>query len=225
MTKKIVAIHQPNFFPWLGYFDKIARADIFVFLDDVAYPKSGSGSGSWCNRVKVNVQGNSTWVGCPIRRQSGEQLIKDVLIDDAQPWRKKLLKTLELNYKKAPYFVPIMEVLESIIVYPSKSLADFNKNTIQTICKLMKISGNFISQSELQTAAKSTHLLIEIINAVNGSAYLCGGGASGYQQDILFTENNIELIYQNFTPQPYGIPDKFIPGLSIIDYLMHHPLN
>lgn len=221
MEKKIVAIHQPNFFPWLGYFDKIAQADIFVFLDNVAYPKSGSGSGSWCNRVRVNVQGNAAWIGCPIRRQSGQQLINDVMVDDSQPWRKKMLKTLELNYRKAPFYQEAMSLLGPLISYESPYLAQFNKHCIQSICAYLGIKGAFMSQSELQTSVKSTDLLIEITKLVGGSAYLCGGGAGGYQQDQLFVENSIELIYQNFTAKIYGNPERFINGLSVIDYLMY----
>lgn len=218
---KIIAIHQPNFFPWLGYFNKISRADEFVFLDNVAYPKSGSGSGSWCNRVQVNIQGKPAWVGCPIRRFSGEQLIKDVFIDDSQPWRKKMLRTLELNYKKAPFFYETMEILQALILYPCDNLAVFNIHAIKTLCEVMNLKAVFNYQSELQTGKKSTELLIEIIEKIAGTAYLCGNGAKAYQQDELFANHNIELIYQNYMPTPYAHAAQYLPGLSCIDYLMH----
>ncbi len=67
----ICAIHQPNFFPWLGYFDKISRADVFVFLDVVDYPKSGSSMSSWVNRVMLKVGSQKTWVRCPVVREFG----------------------------------------------------------------------------------------------------------------------------------------------------------
>src|SRR5688572_16171324 len=118
---RICAIHQPNFFPWLGYFDKIRRADVFVFLDNVAYPKSGSGAGSWVNRVRIAIDGAPTWVGCPIRREHGTQLIREVRIDDRQPWRKKLLRTLEVNYGRARNYVSVMPVLEKLIRFETDS--------------------------------------------------------------------------------------------------------
>ena len=68
---RVCAIHQPNFFPWLGYFEKIKRADVFVFLDHVHYPKSGNSMGSWTNRVKINISAHAKWISCPVVREHG----------------------------------------------------------------------------------------------------------------------------------------------------------
>ncbi|MEI6188212.1 MAG: WbqC family protein, partial [Alphaproteobacteria bacterium] len=80
----ICAIHQPNFLPWLPYFDKISKADTFIFLDEVDYPKSGNSMGSWCNRVKILMNKDEIWFSIPVIRQSGIQKIK----------------TVEINYKE-----------------------------------------------------------------------------------------------------------------------------
>src|SRR5438874_12114315 len=108
MTTILCAIHQPNFFPWLGYFDKLRRADVFVFLDDVAFNKSGSGMGCWTNRVAIQVGGKTAWFGCPVRREEGAQPVRTVRIDDRQPWRRRLLRTLEINYRRTPGFAETM---------------------------------------------------------------------------------------------------------------------
>lgn len=218
----VVAIHQPNFFPWLGYFDKIRTANTFVFMDDAAYPKSGSGLGSWCNRVKINIQGKATWFGCPIKRVSGVQLIKDVEIDDGQPWRKKLLRSIEFNYRKTPNFECMYSLLTNLIKYDTNNLSEFNIYAIRTIAKFLLINVNFVRQSDLDLPnSSSTQLLVDIVKAVGGNSYLCGGGAEGYQEDHLFEENFIGLIYQNFLPFSYGPEDKYLPGLSVIDFLMY----
>jgi hypothetical protein len=217
----VCAIHQPNFFPWLGYFDKIRRADVFVFLDDVDYPRKGSGGmGSWTNRVKIAVQGSEKWVGCPIRRFSGSRHIKDVQIADA-PWRETMLRTLEMNYARAANFARALDVLAPLIRYEDDCLAEFNINAIMALSAALGIGGTrFVRQSELPVEGAATALLISLVRATGASGYMCGGGASGYQDDAMFAEQGVDLIYQNFTPRPYGDPKSFMPGLSVIDFLM-----
>jgi hypothetical protein len=117
----VVAIHQPNFFPWLGYFDKIARADVFVFLDGVRFPKN-----SWVNRVRLNIQDEGRLVTCPIRRATTSGPICEVRIDDDKPWRDKLLKTLETNYRRAARFGRAMSLIEPLIRSEEIRLAEFN---------------------------------------------------------------------------------------------------
>lgn len=218
---RVCAIHQPNFFPWLGYFDKIRRADVFVFLDDVAYPKSGSGTGSWVNRVRIGVNGAPTWVHCPIRREHGMQRIRQVRIDDRQPWRTKLLRTLEINYRRARNYAEMMPLLEKLIRFESDMLCDFNIHAVTSLCRTIGITCEFRLQSEFSVTTSSTQQLIDLARSVSADAYLCGGGARGYQDDALFPLSNLRLIYQNFTPEPYGDSRTWLPGLSIIDYLLH----
>lgn len=218
----VVAIHQPNFFPWLGYFDKIRRADIFILLDAVAYPRAGSGGmGSWCNRVRLAVQGEARWVTCPLRRAPLGTPIATTEIDDSQSWRAKLLRTLDVNYGKAPQFATCMTMLEPLIRAPESNLATFNIRAIEAIATHLGLSTTrFIRQSTLSYSGRATELLISLVKAVGGSTYLSGDGAAGYQRDELFAENDIGLLKQNFSLSPYGEPSHFIPGLSVIDYLM-----
>ena len=218
---KLCAIHQPNFFPWLGYFDKMRMADVFVYLDAVTYPKKGSSSvGSWTNRVKVNVQGEARWVGCTLQKFSSGELIKNVEITDTQPWRKKMIKTLEMNYKKAPNFAEVMNILEPLILFENTNLADFNINAIASISRYLGVNVKTVQQSELNCEGASTELLANITRAVGCDAYICGGGAAGYQRDEVFERRGIQLIYQSYQPEVYGAPDAFLPGLSVIDFLM-----
>jgi hypothetical protein len=85
MTQRLVAIHQPNFFPWLGYFDKLARADVFILLDDAQYPKTG---GTWSNRVQLLINEKPAWVTVPVvRSYHGVRQIREMRIDEQRPWR------------------------------------------------------------------------------------------------------------------------------------------
>lgn len=219
---RLCAIHQPNFFPWLGYFDKIRRADVFVFLDNVDYPRSGSGGmGSWSNRVRVDIQGVPAWFGCPIDKKTSDGVIADVMIAADPRWRKKALKTLQMNYAKSPNFDKIMPVIEELLFQETRSLSEFNIVAIRKIANILGLDTKFVTQSDIQTSASSTALLIEICQATHCDAYLSGGGAGGYQEDALFAKAGIELVYQNFSPEPYGDPDRYQPGLSVIDCLFH----
>lgn len=217
----ICAIHQPNFFPWLGYFDKMRKADVFVYLDAVDYPKSGSkGMGSWTNRVKVNVQGQPRWVGCSIKRFQGKRLIKDVEISDQQPWREKLLRTLEVNYARSSNYSDVMELLRPLIKMDEIALADFNIQCVEAIRQYLDISGETVRQSEINCEGTATQLLIEVTKAVGCDTYLSGGGASGYQNDELIHRSGLNLLCQDFVPDVYGPANGFLSGLSVIDYLM-----
>lgn len=217
---KICAIHQPNFFPWPGYFDKIRQADVFVFLDEVAYPKSGSGLGSWCNRNKLNIGGEAKWVGCLVYREKGIQLIKDVVLDDRQRWRAKLLKTLELNYRKAKNYHEVMPFLESLILYETDKLGEFNINAIKKITDYLGFKAEFVFQSLLQVDGAANELLVNISKKVGANIYLCGGGAGGYQDEGYFELNSIKIQYQNFSVPPYDLSGSHLMNLSIMDYLM-----
>lgn len=216
----VCAIHQPNFFPWLGYFDKIRQADVFVILDNVDYPKSGSSMGSWTNRVKVAIQGKPAWIRCPVKRQQGIQKIADVQIDQSQRWQDKLLRTLEMNYAKATNYPKAMTLLEPLIRFSTESLVEFNLNAIVDIKDYLGINCEFVTQSSLGINSRASELLTDLSEAVGASVYLCGGGASGYQDDSLFEARGLTLRYQQFAPEPYGDFESWLPGLSVIDWLM-----
>lgn len=221
---KVCAIHQPNFFPWTGYFDKIERSDTFVFLDKVDYPKSGSSMSSWCNRVKININGNGNWISCPVVREHGPQLINSVKISDSRDWKKELERALYQNYKNSVNFEEVYNLITTLLGFESNLLADFNINCIKTIAEYIGLNTRFIRQSELpQLDSTSTRRLVEISKQIGADAYLYGGGASNYQENYVFIQAGIKLISQDYVPKPYGDLAKFIPGLSIIDWLMNRP--
>lgn len=219
----ICAIHQPNFFPWLGFFDKIRRVEAFVFLDAVDYPRSGSkGMGSPVNRVKIALKGKEHTVGVPLQRAPLGTPINCIEIDESQRWRQKLLRTLAQNYGRAKNFESAMALIEPLVGYRDSNLSTFNIHAITTIASALGcVSTRFFRQSSLNAPGASTELLINLAKAVHCNAYLAGAGSSGYQKDELFAKAGVMLIYQGFKPEPYEPRESFVPGLSIIDYLMH----
>ena len=219
---KLCTIHQPNFFPWTGYFDKIRQADIFIFLDDVAYPKSGSGSGSWCNRVKLMNSGQPTWYGLPIKKESGVQIIKDVVFHNRDFYLNKLRKSLYYNYNKSLYYEEILTILTPLLNFNSNSLAEYNMHAITMFSEVLGLKTRFIKQSDFNHSKKSTELLIELSKLAGADAYLCGNGAQGYQDDTLFEQHNIQLVYQNYNPSQDSLLTDINPieyGMSILNSL------
>lgn len=216
---KVVAIHQPNFFPWLGYFDKLIRADVFVLLDHVLIQKTGS---TWSNRVKLKIGGEGRWVTAPIARASGEQAICDVVFDDTRPWREKMLQTLRLSYGRAPYFSEVIDLVEPLVLNPERYLARYNRNALEAIATALHVpTTKIVSSSSLDVVGCGTNALISITQAVGGTAYMCGGGAAGYQEDQQFEANGLSLMYQSFNVPQYGQFDQkpFVAGLSVLDAL------
>lgn len=217
----VIAIHQPNFFPWLGYFDKVIRSDIFVFLDHVQYQKTG---GVWSNRVKVLIGNEARWVTAPISRNfRGVRRIDEIFFVEHSRWRAKILQSLVTNYSKATYFREAMAIIEPLILNQENNLARYNAEAIISIAKLFGQSQEkFRWSSTMRLESHSNEMLIAITKENGGDVYMCGGGAQGYQIDSTFREASVDLAYQNFQHPEYtqkGIP-VFVPGLSVIDLLM-----
>jgi RimJ/RimL family protein N-acetyltransferase len=191
----VVAIHQPNFFPWLGYFDKLARADTFVLLDNVEFSK-----GSRTNRVEVLVGGQPHWITAPVQRAGIGGPIRDVLIDDGRDWRAKIIRMLQQNYSRAA----ALPLVEELVAHRDERLAAYNEHAIRRLAAEIGIGTRIVRASELAVDGRATQLLIDIVRAVGGAVYLAGGGAGGYQEDERFAENGIELVAQDFDA-PHGL--------------------
>jgi hypothetical protein len=219
---KIVAIHQPNFFPWLGYFNKMARADVFIVLDNVQFPKTG---GTWINRVQLAVHGGAAWITVPVKRAyHGTRLICEMEMNNGIPWRMKFLKTIQSNYGRAPFFSSVYPVIASLVDQASDSLSEFNISAIRVLVEKLGLeTAKLVLGSSMAVNGSATQLLINMTRFAGGTAYLAGGGAGDYQDDGLFARQGVDLIYQNFKHPRYPQfnTSNFIPGLSILDALMN----
>lgn len=218
---KLVAIHQPNFFPWLGFFDKIRRCDVFIAMDNAQFSKTG---GTWTNRVQLTVNEEPAWVTVPIvRNYHGLRLVREMKISADLAWRDKMLRTVELSYRRAPHFKDIFPMLEELIRNPTADLTDFNLAAIRALCAAMGLRTPIVLGSSLNAKERATELLISMVRAVGGTAYLAGGGAAGYQEDSSFHQAGVKLIHQEFQHPTYPQfnTSTFKPGLSIVDALMN----
>jgi len=221
-TVKVVAIHQPNFFPWLGYFDKILRSDCFVFLDSVQMPLTGS---SYPNRVSILMGGKPSAIQIPaVRGIEARATIRNASIANVPKCREKILTTVQQNYAKAPFAKEILPVLTPLILNPAGTIGDYNELAIRKISQLLgQPDEKMVRASDLSTSGASTDLLISIVKAAGGNTYMAGGGAGGYQEDNKFSAAGVKLVYQEFRHPVYSQfkSGTFMPGLSIIDALMN----
>ena len=214
-----MAIHQPNFMPWPGYFYKMAQADVFVILDNVEY-QSGNAT-SITNRTKIKTPQGETFITLPVKK--GAPLIKDVLIDNAQPWRKKLLKSVQQNYAKAPFFTDYFPQFETIVNEQHTFLAALNTELIRQGCAWLDITTPILISSELSAEAEDKNeRIVEICKRLGGDVYLSGNGAKKYNDENLFNQNGIALRYTAFQPLAYPqLHGDFMPGLSVLDLLFN----
>jgi GNAT superfamily N-acetyltransferase len=211
-----VAIHQPNYIPWLGYFYKIFKSDCFVFLDDVSFPTR-----SFVNRNRVCINASARWLTIPIRREF------DTIIRDAVPaepgWHKSHLRSLELSYKRAPHFGSVFPLVASVLEkHGDANLGQLNSALIECIARHLEIGSSFLYSSSLPITGSGEDRILNLVKAVGGQTYISGSGAAGYQSGDSFRQQGIELQYSNFTPSPYPQQAaEFLPGLSILDALFN----
>ena len=218
----IVAIHQPNLFPWLGYFDKILRSDRFVLLDSVQMPLTGS---SYPNRVSILIGDKPGAIQIPAARGlEARAAIRNAHIANVPKCREKILATVQQNYAKAPFAKEVLPVLTPLILNPAGTIGEYNELAIRRIAQLLgQPNEKMVRASDLSTSGSSTDLLISIVRAAGGDTYMAGGGAGGYQEDEKFPAAGVKLIYQEFRHPVYPQfkSETFVPGLSIVDALMN----
>ncbi|MFH5883346.1 WbqC family protein [Halalkalibaculum sp. DA3122] len=217
----VVAIHQPNYIPWLGYFHKMWESDIFVLLDTVQFPRGQS----FANRNRVKTHNGTSWLTIPVSTPSGEKgKVPYTEVEFAgTKWKRKHLRTLQMNYKKADYYDEIYPMLEKEI---EKHL-DFVELNIALITKIASYLGIQTRpvrlSSLLDTFGEKTDLIIDICKKLHSSIYLSGtGGGKEYNDEEKLNENDIELRYSRFAHPEYPqLWDGFEPNLSVIDLLFN----
>lgn len=218
----IVAIHQPNFFPWLGYFDKLQHADVFVVLDSVQFPKK---QGTWMNRVQVLVRGRSQWVTVPVDRTfHGVRTVLDTRISADSKWRSKIMGLLDAGYHRAQHFAAVAPLVEELLSCSTSSIVELNLHSLRALIPaLVSEPPELVRSSELGISGASTNLLVGLVQAVGGTTYLSGAGGRGYQDEHAFAAAGIDLQYQDFEHPMYRQleTDTFVPGLSVLDPLFN----
>jgi hypothetical protein len=215
---RIVACHQPNFFPWLGYFHKIRWADTFVLLDDALVQKTG---GSYTNRTALAPGKAQSWFTASIDRTfSGTLRIDRVQFSPLAPFRERMMSALRTSYARTPFFADLWPKLAPLIENPEPLLATYNAQAIRSIAALLGLEAKMVLSSSLGIETTSTERLVDLVTAVSGNTYLYGGGAKDYQDDSMFLARGINLQEQGFKAPTYERGTQpALPGLSVLDAL------
>lgn len=212
----IVAIHQPNYIPWAGFFHKMANSDVFVLLDNVKHSKS-----SVTNRNIIKSNDNELLLSIPL--QNKESIIKDLILMEPSKNLRKHWNAIETNYKEAIYWNYFSDVLKDIYSNEWKRLADMNIAIIRAIKKVLNIPAEILIASELgDMNGKGSERNLNICKVLKANTYLSGLGAKNYNDHEAFSNEQIEIIYNNFQHPIYPqLGKKFIPKLSIIDLIFN----
>ncbi len=216
----ILGISQPTLFPWLGYFDIIKKSDMFVFLDTVKFEKR-----SWQmrNRIKLITpnEEKAAWIRIPTKIENSETIIKDVLIDNTQKWKKQHLNAFLDHYGKNSEEIKfIFKIYEK----NWEKLSDFNIEFIKECCKFLKIKTKIVKTSEYNLKGKKSQLLLNICKKFSATEYLSTIGAKEYleKDKEIFNKEKIEIIYHQYNHPKYKQKGKkFIENLSILDLIFN----
>ena len=215
----IVAIHQPHYLPWLRYFDKIARADAFVLLDDAQFTKN-----DWQNRTRVKGPAGPVTLTVPVRSRLGETIAKtEIAVEN--PWRRKHAKTLMQYYGACPAFKEAGGPFTELLSREWAGLGELAEATVRLACRSLGIGTRIVRASEVGGEGTGTGRLVAICRELGADAYLAGAYSVEQYLDVeAFRREGVSLLVQDWKPPAY--PQRyeqagFAPDLSVVDLLFN----
>jgi len=217
----MIAIHQPEFMPWLGFFHKMGSVDRYVIFDHVQFKKR-----YFENRNKIKNGDEATWVALPVISKGRYlQAINEVEADNSSPWQRKLWEKIRHAYGRSRHFPEYSGEIEQLIMdRPYEKLIDFNLAFIEWFRKVLDIHTPMVLSSTLDVDIfKASELILEICLRMGAKRYLCGPSGKDYLQIEDFRRSGIEIEWQNFEHPVYVQKgNEFLPFLSTIDLVFNH---
>ena len=220
----ILTIHQPEFMPWLGFFDKINLSDTVVLLDNVQYRNK-----YFQNRNKIKGVNGEVWINVPIIRNGKTRnigLIKDIQINNNENWSQKILKSIEFNYKKSKDFNIYYPIINDIFNKEWKLLVDLNVHIIKEFSNILNINTKIIRSSELDIEGNGEKLILDICKKFSPQQYISGPtgiAGRGKEYEPNFNKEKIEVIYHDFKHPIYEqLHGPFVSHMSFIDKLFNN---
>jgi WbqC-like protein family len=214
---KKILILQSNYIPWKGYFDLIAAVDEFIIYDDMQFTKN-----DWRNRNKIKTPQGSEWISIPVGSDISRK-IREVLLPE-NGWQVKHLKSLEINYGRAPYFDEVMNLLKPVYFNQNiKSLSEFNRALIELVCQYLGIKTKISYCWDYTLVEGKTERLVSLSQQANAQVCLFGPAAKDYLDESLFKEKMIKIEWFDYSgypeyPQLWG---DFEHAVSVLDLLFN----
>ncbi len=213
---KVIAIHQPNYLPWIGFFHKMINCDVFVYAEDVQLSNK-----SVTHRNKIKCANGPLLLSVPLATK--RILIKDVLIFNEIDWAEKHFQSMQHCYARSRYWADYREKFRDIYSKKWEKLLDLNLAFLNLIREILDIKTKTIFSSDIPNLqGRKTERILDICSKLGGDVYLSGEGARVYNDEAAFKRDNIELRYQNFHhpvyPQLWG---EFVDKLSIVDLIFN----
>ena len=220
----LVAIHQPLYFPWLGYLDRMARADLFVILDHVQFERR-----NYQNRASILLEGEPRWLTVPVVQVSQKELIIDKMVDNSaegsREWGPTHFKTLRYAYRKAPHFERYAARLQQILEARWDKLLDLDLATMEFLREALEIRTPLKLSSQMKPEGARSELLLNICRSLGpGSTFLGGmGGSRRYLDKEAFAAANVGVQWQDFQHPVYPQcgAGAFVPGQTALDLLFN----
>lgn len=219
-----LAIMQPYFLPYIGYFQLINAVDKFVIYDNIQYTKKG-----WINRNRILVNGKDGYITLPLKKDSdflniSQRRLADSFVED----KKKLLRKIYQSYQKAPFFQDIYPIIEKIFTYDSNNLFEFIYHSINIICDYLNIKTPFVVSSSIPIdhTLKAENKVLAICKSLGAIDYINPIGGVDLYDKLFFSSASVKLSFLKTDDINYlQFNQDFIPYLSIIDVLMFNDLE
>jgi hypothetical protein len=219
VVPRTLAVLQPGYLPWLGFFDQMRRADVFIYYDDVQYDKNG-----WRNRNRIKSPGGQPhWLTVPVRVNSLSQLILETEIDNRTAWARKHAGTIKQFYARAPHLKRYLPELEELLMGKLwESLLELDMAVVGLMCRWMGLQRQVERSSELGIKGERSERLLNMCLHVGANRYLSGNAAQSYLDVSLFERHGIEVHWQDYRHPTYRQQHgEFVPFLSAIDLLLN----
>jgi hypothetical protein len=214
-----VAIMQPTYLPWIGYFGLIDHVDEFIFLDTVQFSKR-----SWQQRNQIKTSAGATWLSVPVHSKGvRDQTVKNVSIVYDGSYPSKHIRAIEIAYSKTPYFSQYANELFAILTRTYSQLAELTIDLIDWFCDILGISTPLKRSSELDVQGSKADLLADICRVFDADLYISPPGSKDYMDESdAFEKLGISVSYFNFIhPEYYQIGSDYLPYMSVIDLLFN----